>query len=114
MHIDAYTFGRITINGEEYNKDLIVFPDRISPGWWRNEAHVLTIRDLDEIIEFAPEYLIVGTGFSGILHVPDKVKAAIGKKGIDATIDRTANAVDQFNRDVSRGKRVAGAFHLTC
>ncbi len=35
MKISDYSFGNITINGETYTKDVIIYPDRIFSLWWR-------------------------------------------------------------------------------
>ena len=52
MKIDKYNFGSITINGKEYTKDVIIFPDRVSAPWWREEGHNLSLKDLKEVINF--------------------------------------------------------------
>ncbi|WP_162148668.1 hypothetical protein [Desulfuromonas sp. TF] len=33
MKIDAYSFGRIVVNGREYTSDLIIYPERARPEW---------------------------------------------------------------------------------
>ena len=66
MRIDSYSFGVMKVGGTEYRGDLIVFPDKVKSSWWRKEGHSLTIEDLDDILAFKPEVLIVGTGASGL------------------------------------------------
>ena len=34
-HIDAYSFGRIRVSGDDFDDDLIVFPDKVEPYWKR-------------------------------------------------------------------------------
>ena len=62
MKIEKYSFGSITINGKEYTKDVIIFPDKVLSPWWREEGHSLSLKDLKDVIESAPNLLIIGTG----------------------------------------------------
>ena len=40
--IESYEFGRMAIDGKAYTKDLILLPDRILDGWWRQEGTYFT------------------------------------------------------------------------
>ncbi len=113
MHIDDYEFGRIVIDGRPYTSDVIVYPDRINASWWRKEGHTLREADLTEILAEAPEILIIGTGFSGVMQVPEKTANFLKSKGIKVYIEKTGKAVQLFNEKKAGGKTV-GAFHLTC
>ncbi|MDA8238797.1 MAG: Mth938-like domain-containing protein [Nitrospiraceae bacterium] len=113
MHIDDYAFGRIVINGSSYTSDVIVYPDRVDSPWWRKEGHLLQKADLKDIIAAAPEILVIGTGFSGVMKVPDQTVNFLKSKGITVFIEKTGKAVELFNEKRSGGK-VIGAFHLTC
>ena len=33
--IESYSFGEVVIDGKRYRSDVIVFPDRVKPNWWR-------------------------------------------------------------------------------
>ena len=63
--IDSYRFGKIIINGKLYQKDLIIFPDRILQNWWREQGHTLVMADLDQVIAAKPKVIIIGTGMFG-------------------------------------------------
>lgn len=41
MTIASYSFGKITIDGQTFTSDLIIYPGRIDPSWWRREGHFL-------------------------------------------------------------------------
>lgn len=114
MHIDAYSFGSITVDGGTYSRDLIIFSDRINSAWWRGEAHRLQKKDLEEVFRYKPELLIVGTGASGMMKVPDDLRHELQQEHIDCEVHPTGEAVKRFNQECAAGKRVAGAFHLTC
>jgi hypothetical protein len=114
MHIDGYKFGRIVINGQTYTDDLIVIPPDVESGWWRREGHSLCVEDLEKVLRARPEILIIGTGASGNMEVPDQVLSRLKRENIEPVVSETGKAVDIFNKKNERGKKVAGAFHLTC
>jgi hypothetical protein len=109
--IESYDFGRIVIDGRAYTSDVIIFPDRVMDDWWRKEGHALDIEDLKEVIEFRPEILVIGTGYSGIMKVKDKTHEFLESRGIEVIIEKTRKACDVLN---SLGANAVGAFHLTC
>jgi len=74
MKINNYDFGRIVVDKKEYNRDLIVFADKVIPNWWRKEGHSLDVEDLKEVLRFNPEVIVVGTGFCGIMEVSKETK----------------------------------------
>ena len=114
MRIDSYSFGVMKIEGAEYRADLIVFPDRIKPNWWRKQGHSLAIEDLRDALDFEPEVLIVGKGASGMMVIPALTKEMIQGKGIELIAYNTGQAWGVFNEQVEKGRKVVGAFHLTC
>jgi hypothetical protein len=107
--IDSYSFGTIIIDGNNYSKDLIIFPDHINSNWRRKTGHLLDEDDITEILDYKPEVLIIGTGASGLMKVDDKVK----NLGMELIIKKTAEAVMEYNR-VYKDKKVVCALHLTC
>jgi hypothetical protein len=114
MKISSYAFGKIIINGSEYNADLIIFPDTIYQSWWRKEGHSLCMEDLKEVLSRDIKILVVGTGSYGKMKVPESLIQELRNKGIETIIKETDKAVELFNTLISEGKKVAGAFHLTC
>ena len=113
MHIDHYRFGRIVINGKTYTSDVIVYSDRVDSSWWRQEGHILQKTDLKDILAAKPDILIVGTGDTGVMHVPEGTVRFLQSHSITVHIEKTGKAVELFNNQPS-DKRVIGAFHLTC
>lgn len=111
--IDAYEFGRIVIDGKEFTSDLIILPERVDDTWWRKEGHNLNIEDLELVIRAKPEALVVGTGATGLMQVPDRTKHYIESKGIKLIVGSTGEACEQYNR-LSRTAKTVAALHLTC
>jgi len=114
VNIEDYRFGRIVIDGRPYTSDVIVFPDRVKDGWWRNEGHELCLADLEEVVQEKPEVLVVGTGKSGLMRVLPKTEEYLEQQGIKLKVERTAQACQTFNRLCGSGEKVVAALHLTC
>ena len=111
--IEAYQFGRITIDGQTYTRDLIICPDGIRPDWWRVEGHSLRPEDLEAVIGLQPEVLIVGCGRDDRLRVPQETRSWIRQRGIELIELPTGEACDRYNELAGQSKVIAG-LHLTC
>lgn len=112
--IESYYFGQIVVNGKRYTSDLIIFRSHVRDGWWRVEGHRLSMEDLEEVVEAKPEVLVVGTGYSGLMRVPEGVRRRMASMGIELIAEPTRKACETFNRLLRSGKRVVAALHLTC
>lgn len=113
MYIDSYSFGEMIVDGEKYDKDLLIFPDKVKPGWWRKEVHSLAMEDLREVVDCKPEVLVVGRGALGLMTIPMAVRTMLDQMNIKLVDGKTEEAVHLFNEFTKKGKRVAGAFYLT-
>ena len=112
--IESYDFGRISINGVVYERDVIVTGDKIIAGWIRKEGHLLQVADIRQAVEeCAPEVAIVGTGYDGMMSVPEKTRLYLQRKGIKLLVQKTREACDLFNA-LSKNRRTLAALHLTC
>jgi len=110
--IESYSFGRIKINGREYQHDVIVYKGVVK-SWWRVSGHEVGLRDIEEIIDKKPEVVIFGKGASGIMRVTKEVVDFFKKSGIEIIETNTQEAVVKFN-ELSKTKNIVGGFHLTC
>lgn len=111
--IQAYRFGRIMIDDVVYTRDVIIFPDRVRPNWWRRAGHNLAIEDLGEVLEGDPEVIILGRGAFGRMKVPDDVRKWIAERGIELLVFRTEGARMAYN-ELRERRRVIAALHLSC
>lgn len=111
--IDSYSFGRIVVDGRRYTSDVIIFPDRVRDNWWRKEGHSIHVDDIGEILQEKPEVLVVGTGSSGLVRIPEETRRCIESEGIELVVEPTERACETFNR-LSKSRRVVAALHLTC
>ena len=112
--IESYDFGRIVINGIVYTKDVMITGEKTIAGWIRKEGHLLQIADISQAIEEStPEVAIVGTGYDGMMGVPEETRLYFQRKGIELLVEKTRQACDLFNA-LSKTKRALAALHLTC
>ncbi|MEJ5227428.1 MTH938/NDUFAF3 family protein [Thermodesulfovibrio sp.] len=114
MKINHYSFGKVIVENKEYTADLIVFPDSLYPSWWRKEGHGLCMSDLEEVLKRDIKILVIGTGAYEKMKVPEELIEELKEKGIETYVSDTEKAVSIFNKFLEEGKKVAGAFHLTC
>jgi hypothetical protein len=110
--IEGYRFGRVTIDGREETRDVIVLPQRVVRGWWRKEGHGLVLEDLEEVLDELPERLLVGTGAYGQLQPDAGTLQTLRARGIEVEVLATAEAVRRYAELDPR--KTAAALHLTC
>jgi hypothetical protein len=110
--IEGYGFGRVTIDGREETRDVIVLPGRVVRGWWRKEGHGLVLEDLDEVLDELPERLLVGTGAYGQMRPDPATLETLRARGIEVEVLPTADAVQRYGQLDPR--KTAAALHLTC
>ena len=111
--INAYRFGRITIDGQTYTSDVIILPDGVIDNWWRISGHNLDTRDLRVVFDPPPEVLVIGQGDSSRMAVSKETLNALKKAGIEVIALPTPTACQRYN--ALRSQRVtAAALHLTC
>ena len=112
--IDKYTFGKIVVDGVEYVKDLIIFPDNVKSNWWRVEGHRLCVEDLKDVFAYNPDILIIGKGAYGFMKVSNDVKKALSERRTLLKEGKTAEACDRYNESIKKGKNAVAALHITC
>jgi len=113
LKIESFKFGSITIAGNTYTGDVIVYPDRVDELWAREEEHRPQISEFADIVDAEPDILIIGTGYAGVLSIPDQIRNYLTSKGIDVRIDKTKQAIELFN-SLQDTEKVIAALHITC
>jgi hypothetical protein len=113
MHIDFYEFGLISIDGQTFKNDVLIWPGRIKSDWWRKEGHLLQLDDVAEALAAAPQVLVVGQGDPGNMAVAPALAAYLRDQGVDLMAFPTKEACEVIN-ELSPKRRLAAALHLTC
>ncbi len=113
MHIDHYEFGVISIDGQTYRSDLLIWPGHLKSDWWRAEGHLLQLADVAEALAAEPQVLVVGTGAYGNMAVDPELASHLKESGIELEARPTGEACQRLN-ELSGRRRLAAALHLTC
>jgi hypothetical protein len=111
--IESYSFGRLIVDGQAHAKDVIILPDRVIAGWWRQEGHSLLRTDIEAVFDAQPDLLVVGQGTQGRMQVTDEARHALQAAGIELIAQSTKQACETYNK-LRTQRHVAAALHLTC
>ncbi len=112
--IQDYSFGKIKIGGESYEKDVEVRWNGEILDWWREEGHKVNLSDIERALQKEPDFIVIGTGSLGKIKIKNEPKKAVLKEDIKLVIDKTSQAVKAYNKLKKVDKKVIGLFHLTC
>ncbi len=112
--IEGYEFGAMTVDGVRHTHDLLLVGGSVVADWWRGKAHLLTIMDLSPVLAARPEVLVVGTGRSGAMQLAPGLAEALEERNVELVALPSPEAWKAYNELLAEGRRVAGAFHLTC
>lgn len=112
--IESYSFGRMVVDGRNFTKDVLIYPDGsiLSP-WWRISGHRLEMADIEKLIGMHPEVIVAGTGASGLMQPAAELVDALAEQNIEFIVLPTSKALEVFN-DQAGKKPTGGCFHLTC
>ena len=110
--LEDYSFGRLTVDGREHTRDLIVLPDRVVTDWWRREGHSLAMEDLDDVLDELHRRLVLGVGAHSQLRPDRAVIAELERRGVQVECRPTDEAVRRYGELDERD--TAAALHLTC
>jgi len=104
----------MSANGSDFCRDLKIIGEKIVENWRRKEGHSVDVEDIFDILATSPEVFVVGTGYAGFMEVSKSLHSTLKNQNIQLIAKKTPEAVKTYNQLRSEGKRVAGAFHLTC
>lgn len=113
MRITDYSFGKLLIDKQEYNSDLVIYEDKIiSDHWWRKEGHLLQIFDIEPFLKRSISTVLVGRGFSGRMKIAHKLQYYLLEKDVVLQGLSTKEACQRYNEMEHKG--LLALFHLTC
>ena len=119
--IEGTGFGYIIVNGVRYDHDIVVHVDgsvtkrkkELSKPYKKGVHTPLAPPEIEEILDENPEIVIIGSGQYGALPILDETIKLLEEKNIKYIIEKTPKAIEEYNK-LSKEKRVAGIFHVTC
>lgn len=119
--IDKYEFNLITVNKKDYKYDLIIDWNEETDDWFRDDNHVVELKDITVAVKKKPTCLIIGMGEKGMVDVKEEIDNYCKQTNIKLIKENTPKAVEIFNDKLKRSnlaeweqERVIGLFHLTC
>jgi hypothetical protein len=116
MRIDEFSFGRITIDGVPYERDVVIDHGKIrrrnkKPSKKLRDASGHTPLSAEEKIPWRCRRLVVGTGAYGNLPVLDDVKREAARREVELVIMPTAEAIKALRK---ASRRTNAILHVTC
>lgn len=116
MRIDRFSFGTIRIDGETYDRDVVIDRGKVRP---RKKKASKPFRDefghtplsVAEKIPWKCARLVIGTGNSGGLPVMPAVYEEAERRGVEVTVVRTAEAIELLRH---ADRHTNAVLHVTC
>jgi hypothetical protein len=114
MRVDEYEFGRIVIDGKQYESDLVVSGGTIKRRRKRGSKKLKlqyghTPLSEHEELPWDCDKLVVGTGFYGGLPITDGVRDEARRRGVALLEMPTTQALQHLN-----DAKTCLVLHLTC
>jgi hypothetical protein len=116
--IDRTMFGSITIDGEVYERDMLIRlggrvkkrKKKLSKAVY-GTSHTISLDEAKHVYEKGAERLIIGAGQYGMVHLSDQAADYFAHKHCQVDLLPTKEAIKAWNR--AEGD-VIGLFHVTC
>lgn len=102
--IRAYAAGSITTNFETVTRAVVLAPDGIAE-WAPDSASSITAADIEQLVAYAPEVILIGTG-AKLVFPPQASLAPARAKRIGIEVMDTAAACRTYNLLVTDGRKV--------
>jgi hypothetical protein len=119
--ITQVSWGRIEVTIGDHAawfKDCKVWPGGARIWDWRETGthHQPGIQpaDIEEILNQGVEVLILSRGMELKLATSPETRHFLHQRGVEFHVEETRRAVELFNEEVERGRKVGGIFHSTC
>lgn len=117
-HIDRTMFGSVTIEGEIYERDVIIRLNgkikkrkkKLSKAVY-GTSHTMSLDEAKHVYQKGAERLIVGTGQYGLLELSDEAAGYFERKGCQVDLLPMKKAIKAWNK---ADGAVIGLFHVTC
>ena len=110
--IESVGFGEIKVKGKTYYSDVVI--DWEGNIELRKKSHVFDINEFARLLERKPEIIVIGTGFSGCVKIPEEVIEVSKEKGVKLFPEQTEKAMDVFNAFISEKRKAIAVIHTTC
>ena len=107
----GYGAGFVLVNGQRYDRNLIVTPGQLNMHWSATSSEELAEEDLVAVVTIAPQIVLIGTGSKFCFPKPSALRGLIGAK-IGFEVMDTRAACRTYNILAQEGRNVAAALML--
>ncbi|HED19861.1 MAG TPA: hypothetical protein ENI74_10235 [Gammaproteobacteria bacterium] len=111
LTIRACDTGQVTIGPQNYQRSLILTPERIIPDWRPRQVADITKQDLDSLLSLQTEIILLGTG-TGLCFPSAQLTAYVLATGTGLEVMDTTAACRTYNILLSENRSVAAALIL--
>ena len=110
--IDHYKPGKIIVNGERYENNIVILPDgSVESG--PEDMHYVSLSEIEDIIAIPGiRTLVIGTGYDGKAILSNKLVEVVKAKGIKLKMMPTKDAMKFLNKTPKEG--LVAMLHLKC
>ncbi len=110
--IDEFTIGSFRIQGKQYLGDIKIVGGKVR--YWQNRhKQTLRLQDIDQLLAGKPAIVIIGTGCSGLLRIPDDVQRMLRLARVQVIIQKTPDACKTYNTLATEKKNIAAILQAT-
>ncbi|MDQ3197506.1 MAG: Mth938-like domain-containing protein [Burkholderiales bacterium] len=104
----GYGEGFVLVNGQRFDRNLIVLPERLIADWDVDSFENLSARNFDFLLSLQPGILLLGTGRH--LRFPHpRLSASLVQANVGLEVMDTHAACRTYNVLVEEGRKVAAA-----
>jgi hypothetical protein len=116
--IDNTQFGSISIDGKQYNHDVIIrLNGRVDKRKKKlskvkyGTSHIISLEEIKYIYETGADRLIIGSGQYGLVDLSEEAAEFLITKNCVVMKSKSPDAINKWNK--AKGK-VISLFHVTC
>ncbi|MBK1701744.1 Mth938-like domain-containing protein [Thiococcus pfennigii] len=109
--IQGYEPGAIRVAGRVYREGLILSPRRLVPGWGPATAARLAPSDIEALLAFDPQVIVLGTGERQVFPAAALLAAAQARR-IGIEVMDTGAACRTYNILVGEGRNVVAGLMM--
>ncbi len=102
--ISAFDGNSLTLAGEVYDTDVVVYPDKVVSGIWIRRNSEFLAEELKMVPFEGAEALIIGAGPNELIALPDELFSFLAERGVQVESLPTHLAVAEYNRRIQEGQ----------
>jgi polyphosphate kinase 2 (PPK2 family) len=109
--IQEFEYGKVVIDNNLYESDIVLTTDGIISEWTRKNEHEVTVPDIENVLIDKPKTVIFGIGTIGNVVVSPETLDWLKQSKIEVISYKTEKAIETY-RHLSGKEKVAAFFHI--